>query len=35
MKKIFTYIKRIVKYVLRAVLERLRKDISDRKDAGG
>lgn len=35
MKKILTYIKCIVKYVLRAVLEKLRKDIGGKKDAGG
>lgn len=31
MKKILTYIKRIIKYVLRAVLEKLRKDIGGGK----
>ena len=31
MKKILTYIKRIIKYVLRAVLEKLRRDIGDKK----
>lgn len=35
MKKIFTYIKKIAEYVLRAVLEKLRKDIGGKKDAGG
>lgn len=35
MKKIITYLKRIVKYILRAVLEKLRKDIGGKKDAGG
>ena len=34
MKKIFTYIRKIVKYILKAVLERLRKDISGKKDEG-
>lgn len=35
MKKILTYIKEIAKYILRAVLERLRKDIGGKKDTGG
>lgn len=35
MKKILTYLKKIVKYILRAVLEKLRKDIGGKKDAGG
>lgn len=35
MKKIITYIKRIAKYILKAVLEKLRKDIGGKKDAGG
>ena len=34
MKKILTYIKRIVEYVMRAVLEKLRRDISGKKDKG-
>lgn len=33
MKKILTYLRRVIKYVLRAVLEKLRKDISDGKDS--
>lgn len=35
MKKILTYLKKLVKYILRAVLEKLRKDIGGKKDAGG
>lgn len=35
MKKIITYIKQIAKYILRAVLEKLRKDIGGKKDAKG
>lgn len=35
MKKIFTYIKMITEYVLRAILEKLRRDIGGKKDTGG
>lgn len=35
MKKILTYLKKIVKYILKAVLEKLRKDIGGKKDSGG
>lgn len=33
MKKILTYIKRIVEYVVRAVLEKIRRDVGDGKDS--
>lgn len=33
MKKILTYIRKIIKYILRAVLEKLRRDVADGKDS--
>lgn len=33
MKKILTYIRRIVEYVLRAVLEKIRRDVGGKKDS--
>ena len=33
MKKILTYIKRIAEYVIRAVLEKLRRDVADDKES--
>lgn len=33
MRKIFTYIKKIAEYVLRAVLEKLRKDIGGKEES--
>lgn len=33
-KKILTYIVKIVKYILKAVLDKLRKDVGDKKDSG-
>ena len=33
-RKILTYIMRIIKYILKAVLDKLRKDVGDKKDSG-
>ena len=35
MKKILTYIRRIAEYIVKAVLEKIRRDVGDKKDAGG
>lgn len=33
MKKILTYLKRIVNYILKAVLEKIRRDVGGKKDS--
>ena len=35
MKKILTYIKRVAEYVLRAVLEKIRRDVGGKQDSEG
>lgn len=32
-RKILTYLMRIIKYVLKAVLDRLRKDVGDKEES--
>ena len=34
MKKILTFIKRIAEYVIKAVLEKIRRDVGGKKDSG-
>ena len=35
MKKILTYIRRIAEYIVKAVLEKIRRDVGGKKDTGG